>query len=482
MKKIFPLVGFLLFSCGSPSPEKKASEERVPLKSYRIFQPAELKEDFKILVTTLREAHPDLYRVHSREIIDRKIAAIDSAISKPQSYLEFLKLLAPLFVEIGCIHTQWSQSPDFIRFRNDSIPLFPLQLEIRDEHFYVKRNFSSDPTIHEGTEIISIDGEKAGPYLSKNYALLPVDGEIESIQQRWLEAYFPNHHSNFWEQPNTFQLVLKNEDGLIEPKMLPALLKKEFRSNQNAPAIAAPLLQFSITDSIGLLTIRSFDETVLIKSGFDYNSFLDSSFNELRRQKISSLILDLRGNSEGDLICGEQLFSRLSLSPFTYVTQIKSRNDTAFSFRNHISSFPAESRTTFLPLTQEMKHEPLAFHGRLFVLTDGWNTGAAGFFCARIKKRPLIYFAGEETGSCTFGMNTAALTLLLPNTGITVTIPTIQLIADNNDYISVRGVQPNYSFPGTRPDELPEKMIAQIKKEQKMYRRRTEVISCDKKK
>lgn len=472
MKRILPLIGLLFFSCGSPSPEKKTSEERVPLKSHRIFQPAELKEDFKILITTLREAHPDLYRVHSREIIDRRIAAIDSAISKPQSYLEFLKLIAPLFVEIGCIHTQWSQSPDFIRFRNDSIPLFPLQLEIRDEHFYVKRNFSSDLTIHEGTEIISIDGEKAGPYLSKNYALLPVDGEIESIQQRWLEAYFPNHHSNFWEQPDTFQLVLKNKDGLIEIKMLPALLKKEFRTNQSVPAVSAPLLQFSITDSIGLLTIRSFDETALIKSGFDYNSFLDSSFNELRRQKIFSLILDLRGNSEGDLICGEQLFSRLSLSPFTYVTQIKGRSDTAFSFRNHITSFPAENRTTFLPLTREMKHEPGAFPGRLFVLTDGWNTGAAGFFCARIQKRPLTYFAGEETGSCTFGMNTAALTLLLPNTGISVMIPTIQLIADSKNYISVRGVKPNYSFPETNPGELVEKMTGQIKKEQEMYRQR----------
>lgn len=471
MKRILPLIGLLLFSCGSPSPEKKTSGEIVALKSHRIFQPEELKEDFKILVTTLREAHPGLYRVHSREIIDRRIAAIDSAISKPQSYLEFLKLLAPLFVDIGCIHTQWSQSPDFMRFRNDAIPMFPLQLEIRDEHFFVKRNFSSDSTIREGTEILSIDGESAGAYLQKNYALLPVDGEIRSVQQRWLEAYFPNHHSNFWEQPDTFQLVLKNEDGISFTKMLPALLKKDFKANQKTSTAPAPLLQFSVTDSIGLLTIRSFDETVLTKSGFNYNSFLDSSFNELRRQKISSLILDLRGNNEGDLICSEQLFSRLSLFPFTYVTQIKSRSDTAFSFRNHISSFPAENRTTFLPLTREMKHKPGAFHGRLFVLTNGWNTGVAGFFCARIQKRPLTYFAGEETGACTFGMNTGTVTLLLPNTGISVEIPTMQLIADNNDYISVRGVQPDYSFPGTRPDELTEKMIAQIKKEKETYRR-----------
>jgi hypothetical protein len=173
-------------------------------KPYTTFTSKQLNEDFEILVTTLKEAHPDLYRVNSKSVINRRLAHIHEEIKSDKTYLEFLTLLAPLFTEIGCIRTQWGHSADYIRYRNENVPLFPIKIKIESGRFFIDENYSSDSTLGSGIEIMKFNGESPSHYLKKNYGLLPTDGRIKSIQLRWLEKYYPNHHSNFWERPSFF--------------------------------------------------------------------------------------------------------------------------------------------------------------------------------------------------------------------------------------------------------------------------------------
>lgn len=459
MNKLFLLFTFTLATGCFTEAEVKESPK---LACHKTFSPAQLQEDFDILITTLQEAHPDLYRVNSKAVIDKRIADTRTQLNDSLTYLEFLKLIAPLFTDIGCINTQWAHAAEFIEYRNENIPVFPFDLEIRNKRFFIKTNYSLDPSITAGTEVKAINGETPGDYLVKNYALLPVDGKFRTLQDRWLEYYFLNHHSNFWEQPASFELLLEDPGEKPYKKTVKALLKNEFRNTGRSQLTSPPPIRYEMKENIAVLTLETFNPDLM---NTPFEPFLDSFFTMLSKEDtIRALVIDLRGKGWGNLEYGAVLFSYLTGSSFTYIQNVKSKIDTTFSYRQHIPKLPESDTGIFRLLTLPAPHKPTAFHGDVYLLTEGWTTGARGFFCSRIIGRPRTFFAGEEYGSCRFGMNDHPLTLLLPNSGITVYIPTRQLLARESDYTDVSGQVVDFPFRDFPVEEWLDRTLQEVKK------------------
>jgi hypothetical protein len=398
--------------------------------------------------------------VTPKRLIDKRISDIQSNIKSTKTYLEFLKLLAPLFTDIGDIGTQWGHSPEYIKFRNENIPMFPFQLKIQDDKFYVRNNYTDDASIVPENEILKINGETAADYLKKNYTLLPTDGKIKSIQQRWLEAYFPQHHSNFWAQPDTFKLELKDKAGKTYIKSVPALLKKQIQTKKNSLNTAVPILQFYISGNTGVLTIPSF-------TGRKLETFIDSCFTVLQSQKIQNLILNLKGDGPGNLYFGSVLYSYLKQSPSKYAEQIHIKGDSSFKYTEpNITNESIEKLSDLLTTVTSPKKN--SFNGNLYVITDGWTINAKGFFCARIQERANTFFVGEECGASTFGINVFPISLTLPNTGLQIYIPTVQVeINKTKNHSSVTGVSVSYPFKDIEDDKVIKQTLELVTKQNK---------------
>ncbi len=433
------------------------------LKCHKTFTSDQLKADFLLLTTKLQDIHPDLYRVTPKRLIDKRISDIQSSIKSTKTYLEFLKLLAPLFTDIGDISTQWGHSPDYVKFRNENIPMFPFQLKIQGDKFYVRNNYSDDASIVPESEILKINGETATDYLKKNYSLLPTDGKIKSIQQRWLEAYFPQHHSNFWAQPDTFKLELKDKAGKIYTKSVPALLKKQIQTKKTSSNAAVPVLQFYISDNTGVLTIPSFKES----NGNKLETFVDSCFTVLQTQKIKNLILDLKGDGSGNLYFGSVLYSYLKQTPSKYAEQIHIKGDSSFKYLEPNTSYESIEKLSVL-LTTVTSPKKNSFNGNLYVITDGWTINAKGFFCAKVHERANTFLVGEECGASTFGINEFPIALTLPNTGLQIYIPTVQIeINKTKNHSSVTGVSVSYPFKDIDNDKVIKQTLELLTKQNK---------------
>jgi hypothetical protein len=344
-----------------------------------------------------------------------------------------------LFTDLGCIHTQWSHAAEYLDYRNKNIALFPLDIMIRGNRFYVRENYSSDESLMPGTEILKLDGESVKQYLEKNYALLPVDGKNKTTQQRWLETYFPQHHSNFWAHNDTFRLELRFE-GKRFSKKVAACSQEDLKNKRSEKSQDKKRLPFYVHGHTAVLQVPS-----LVKNG-RFEHFTDSCFSVIQSRKIKSLVLDLRGLGADDPRASALLYAYVAHQPFRFAGEAHLRGDSSFVY-----SDPALSFDTVLKQTMSLTHihpvKPNAFAGDLFILTDGGISGAKAHFCVLAAERPGTYFAGEARVSSQLDMNTFPVRLTLPNTGIRVDIPTVQIIAFNKSYRSK--VRPVLHYPYT---------------------------------
>lgn len=432
---VFPLI--FISACN-----KTKTTDKEPLACHLKLSPKELKEDLTILTKSLEALHPALYRVNSKDKIDHHLASINEAIIDSLSYLQFLKLIAPLLTEIGCINTQWGHSREYIKYRNSNIPVFPIEFEISNKSFIVSENYSSNKEINVGDEILEINGVTSPTYLKNNYPLLPIDGKIRSLQHKWLASYFPNHHSNFWEQADTFNLRIKALDGNTRTEKVAARLKKDIHKKKNIEK----LLSFKVVDSIAILKVRTFNNRILVYDSMGYTTYLDSVFNQIRNSELSKLILDIRGSSWGELKYAAILFSYLATDSFQFVDFEKEINAPQLNFDSLLQPMQKLEDISVEFLTRIQKPQGRAFTDSLFVLSDGWNVNAGGYFCSKIKYRPKTVFIGEKPGSSTFGLNGIPTFLQLPNSDLSFIIPTVTFIADSIDYNDLNGINISHKY------------------------------------
>jgi hypothetical protein len=136
-----------------------------------------------------------------------------------------------------------------------------------------------------------------------------------------------------------------------------------------------------------------------------YMAELQRIFIQLSGQKVSHLILDLRGNEGGHPIFAAQLLSYLVHEEFTYFRQ----NPDAPEFE---------------PLYHPMSPDSHAYSGDLIVLVDGGCLSTTGHLISLIGFHTQALFAGEDPGS-SFRCNDHSIQLRLPNSGIEANIPRI---------------------------------------------------------
>lgn len=434
MKSLSILLFLLFFGCHQKNNTKTTASR---LDCHKNFSARELEQDLDVLAISLQDIHPGFYRVTDKQTIDRKIEEIKNSLTDSVSYLQFLKQVAILLTDVGCANTQWGHSKDFIRYRNKHIKLFPLEFKIDSNQFIVSKNYSNNLQIKRGDKIIAINGETTKDYLLKNYELLPVDGKVRSLQHRWLESYFPNHHANFWEQADTFLLNILKKDGSESELKVAARYKSELAEIKQKEKIKSnsPFL-FTIIDSIAFVKVSSFHSAYLKSKKQDLALFLDSSFSKIQKLNLT-LVLDVRNNSWGDFRNATLLMEYLSDSTFGIAISLPKMARESYYYSNHIDT-PA---TWVKPKFYKNKIRTSAYHKDLYIISNGWNVDAGGLFCARAAQRDNTYFLEEKPGMSFTGIHYNPVHLTLPNTGINVYIPTEELSLLGKGDKSIKGIQ-----------------------------------------
>lgn len=426
------------------------------------YPPNALQWDLYVLESVLKEAKIGLANRGESTLDSTFISAREKA-SDSLTYLEFAREIAKIFNAVGCGHSGLGHHSDYYNYRYFNMKFFPLDLYVIGDRYFVKTNHSFDMRVRPYDEILMINGQspaKISKILRKHMSADCFSAENGTSM---VQNYFRMAYSNFIGNPNVFNLRIKNHaqqnEYDIDLKAYSLKSIKDSEEKKKNPQENHKTLELAIdeTTKTAVYTIQSFRNEVIAEGEQDFYAFTDSVFQELNKQNVTNLIIDIRGNTGGWTANGAHLFSYFIENPQPYINQVETKKSDNYSFEPLITSEPGYLDTFQLePQENGLQHwinypslkidpaQKNGFNGNSFILIDDMTRSCSAVFSALMRNHTNAIFIGEETGGCqsrTFGM---VMGIRLPYTGLMIYFATAKYVLNVQNKLETKGVVPDY--------------------------------------
>jgi hypothetical protein len=418
-----------------------------------------LRNDFIVFRNTLEQRYPSLYRYNNKKAITALFDSCYTSIQPATTPLQFYTMIKYLLGAIKDGHLYAGSPAAMRKYMNEQETFFPVKLHFINNKAYILQAVNS--SLQPGTEIVSINEQPINLIKKELFKYIVSDGNIESKKYYVLNGFFHIYYFLVYGPQTRFNITYKSTQELKNITLAAGSQKKI--ADNNSLAVPEKLLQFSVTNNIGLLTIKTFDSADLEQAHENFRSFLEQSFNEMKQQKINRLIIDLRGNGGGRDLYGSLLYSYLTSRPFLYYKNLVAATKnlpynlfkSSGSSYNNLNPNLLDSIAPHYFTLKKQAHnnlqlqQPAAnhFNGKVFILINGLCFSTTAEFCSVAKSNSIATFIGEETGGGYNGNTSPQTDTVLPHTGILISYGNIEYhMAVRSSNYRNRGILPDYSI------------------------------------
>lgn len=428
-------------------------------------------EDFTIFKGSLQEGHSGLYYFISKEVFAKKCDSIQNTFTENITLDDYYLKLRYLITTLNHGHTRInSPKKSNINYKMavlDSTKLYlPFEFIIINKKLIIKEDCSKEQLFPKYSTIKSINNINAKELINRMLQYIPADGINQTHKYYNLYTYYYFHHlfSLFYPNKKGINIVLENNNRrnhtehyieLLKPK---AIENNYFAKNKTNISQYEKQLEYksNLDNQTGYVRVSSFYKGFIEGFGQKYETFLDSTFADIKAKNLQNLIIDLRNNEGGGDDYDKLLVNYLSTIP---ITQVKSfAPSRQFNFIKYAINIP-EDLTNFIAnpnaflkdetslelKSGENKLFPIpknAFQGKIIVLTNGGSFSASNFvvknlYIARKNTKQNILFVGEENGGDIYSNTLCAgmsYIIKLPNSLITIDMPLICFDELKKDY------------------------------------------------
>ena len=427
---------------------------------------ADIRADFDALYRGLQSAHANLYAHRSKAAydayFDKMLASFERDLSRFEVQLAFQR-----FTAYGNVAHARIEFPGavFDAYRDAGGRTFPIYPRIVDGVAYVGEDYSGDPRIEPGDEIITLDGEPIALWLARAEAYISADTPY--IAHSIMEFTFPRDLWALVGARDAFTLTLQR-DGEPFTVTVPATT----RAAQREAAAATPA-RFQLDGA--KRRYEMLDETLAyLRPGPFYNAenpaapwdnaafkaFIDEAFHEFLDAKAQTLIIDLRQNPGGDNSFSDPMLAWIADEPFRFCSEflIRSSDEAAASNAARLAGQPSDTESVSALFAREYARVPrgdvfsfdipyakpragVRFTGKVIALVNRHSYSNAVNVAAMIQDYELGVVAGEKTTdmATTYG---AMEQFTLPATDIAVGFPKAHIIRPSGSE-RVDGVTPD---------------------------------------
>lgn len=406
------------------------------------------KKDFEVLFDILKSKEGKLDLHISEDSLNSVYDQVYSQLGEKKTKIELFKLFSQSVSKLQCGHTDLSFSSDviseWVKLKN-SLPLdyvlvgkrlYVNELDKQDYKMFTKsfKNVKLYKTIPKNSEIITIDGKTISEMVQE------FGGSIPSDEDQWDFRYFKSaqlfefYRTIYTEPKDSIEVTYSSHKDTLSVYIktgYPAVRSLLKRINKFENAEEKKLKdhgKFSFLKSkYAYFRFLSFRES----HGKVYEKFLEKSFKEIKRKKVTKLIVDVRGNLGGQL---QSLFMSYILGPNVYLGKYKVNkpykrfknkriNKTDKNFRIHkrltkkyrkfgrkYPNYDGEIYT--LPINEEYK-----FNGEIIVVTDEGSFSASSILACHLKTLAKAKIVGQTAGGSFYAGNAGTLKAKLPYTG-----------------------------------------------------------------
>ncbi len=433
----------------------------------RKFSPKQLQKDYQVFRETLEESHPGLYWYTSKDSMDYYFDWGASRLTDSMQEYQFRNILTYVVSHIRCGHTTIRASRPAIRFsqrvRSYS---FPLGIKAWPDTAIITTNLNrKDSTVTRGMILKSIDGKPMNTILDSLFKHISADGynlthKYQTVSNsgnfRTLYAYYYGLRQRMnVEYIDTNGNLKRGSINVYNPAadtpVFRQVVKRPSRSERKKMILQSQRnLRIDTSWNTAWLELNSFT------SDYKIRGFLRRSFKKIRKEKVSNLVVDMRGNGGGNVILSNLLTKYISDQPFKIADSLY-----AVSNKSHYKQYQSKyllNRLFFIFFTRKKSdgnyHFSLYenryfkpkkknhFDGTTYIMTGGNTFSAAALFTKALKDQENVIIVGEETGGGAYG-NSAWLIpeVTLPQTKVRFRLPLFRLVVDK-DAAKGRGVMP----------------------------------------
>jgi Peptidase family S41 len=405
--------------------------------AYQKFSADTVKNVIDEWTKELSIKHPGFYRYNSKDEFKEYIDSVKTTVKDSLTVLESFRKLKLIISKIHCLHSGISLPKEYGNYLNGLPNLFPFQLYFDGSKAYVVKNYSSINSIAEGDEILSINGQSIEKIISQLLPLIPSDGYNTTMKYRALYLQFPSWYrlidltENFTTvvKQNNIETTYQIKGQKFKDIVQDGFLREPQRSKQ---------LEFKIENNIGILTIHTFSNSDIKKSGQKFKSFIDGAFAQIKAGNIQNLVIDLRDNTGGSDAYAAYFTRYFFDKPFRYWDRIEVTEAIAKEIKGiALKAFyrkPGQKDSIWLwqkarhvrdfDFYEEQKPAKDNFKGKTYILINGFCMSSCADVAAILMYNKKAIFIGQETGGGYQGNNSGMMPeTKMPPFNFTLTVP-----------------------------------------------------------
>jgi hypothetical protein len=454
---------------------------RPPLQ---MLSPEQAAADVALARRALELIHPGLDRYTPKADLDAAFARLEERVRQPIPDVELYGEVSLLLASIHCDHTKAELPGVLSRFRKENPSHFPFRFRLFDGRMYVA---SSDPgqiPLERGTEILSINGVPVRAILDRIGAAVSYDGFTDFVTPSKLEADgdlmgsdFDHFYPVFFGFPETLEVEIRARNAEAPRRVV--LKPISYQEWQKLPWPSVPSnAEFHKTTTWKMLDPKTaylrIETFVNYRNPVDPATVYDPIFQAIGIAGAGHLIVDLRENGGGSTDASEGLARYLLEKPFFLTKSVRLKAIRYGDLPQHIQSW-GDPKELFEPPVERFRKlpdgwyeeipeagssrltdvSPHRFKGRVTVLIGPANGSGSTMLIAKLKDEGRVRLVGLPTGGSAEGPAGGQIFFLkLPNSGITVRVPTKLSLTNVSSFRRGHGVSPDVEVRPTLEDFL----------------------------
>ncbi|WP_286270444.1 S41 family peptidase [Thalassotalea hakodatensis] len=413
----------------------------------------QMHQDIDYLIEGALARHPDFSAYANLEELSRAIHKVKQEITKPMIRAEFYRYIGKLnhLFNDGHSFLIWPYN-EWKIIKEQGKLIFPFDIVISESAEIIIKNTYSDVNnkLIAGTTINKINGVPSKELISALQQY--VGGETQRLREQIAAERFSLVLWAVYGFISQFELEVS-----LDNKTSTLLVSTGQKWEQNIVAgTKKPYYYKVIKPGVGYLYLEHFDI-----DPDTFEEFIDKTFTEIKQEKISSLIIDIRNNSGGNTDTVTYLTRYIADKPFRLISSVREKlnqdNRGWFDYKGEVGKIITKEWTDM--------EKPIAngyqFTGNTYLLIGAVSYSSAIVFATTLKDNQFATLVGEVTGG--FANQTAQGNLFnLPNSQLRAYIATRSLVRPSGD-LTRQGVVPHH-IAYNSPDDIKAQQDAGIER------------------
>ncbi len=415
-----------------------------------LFDREQILEDLEFTRALLQRHQPNFGLHTSEEEINATFDAVAENLPEKATVREVLRRLLPAVASVRDGHTCITFGPDQLTNQMLRMQAPSLDFVALEDKLYIEQSASGATA---GDEVLEINDKPVAQWIKEANEYFCLDKSSD------ITAFDPTGDT----LPYYLWLVAPAADDFVYDLKRPDGRDKRLRIRGQSPIHQysrpmqrnRPRFEFSVHNGVAVLAVNTF-----LGDKQQFEDFFDEVFDELNRQDVKDLVIDLRENTGGQIgnaslllayllnrkhhfpryihVTGEKISRKAKLfvpgrSKSQMDTLRKDSNRLQLRYRNYPTRYEISPRGTAVE-TQSVSWGKRHFKGQLHVLISGQTYSAASLFVGELRKnRPSAIFYGQRTGGLdNRGCMRNPVDFVLPNSGLLLSVPVMCHIQDLN--------------------------------------------------